>query len=569
MHLRGFALSIALATAFAGCSDRLLEDDRAVSSEPPKVVITKPERGTMVPDRQIEVEGRVQRTDSDVAKLTINGEEILLDADGSFRKLLPVGDGITLIRTVATDIDGQEGTDSRAIMTGNLVTPETPVFDAIAGRMGLETFVNINRTLQNLLDDDEEISKFAAGMNPIADMGSECFGVVVNITNVGLAESDIEILPTDGGITFDATLNGVGILLEASFAVACVKGSATINAQATEVSLSGRINVGTDRGQMYVDLEEIDSVFDNVQLDVGILDSAIIETFLWDLEGLFGRTVESIIQNKVDDVVSAFIDDLHQGDWVVEIAGAELAFTATPTIVEFDDQGGFLSVDTKVVALNARDNVGYVATPSDGPVMEMRDYSGFRAMVADDVFNQAMSAFWSTGMLENAVAFDSQVEDKQSFLGQAIDRIEVTMTLPPYVDARDERAMSITIGDVIVQIIDESPSGERVVASLALSGTVDIAVEIDEQNRVSMKTGAPSLWVDLLDEHDGVTGGNPFDRDELEVLVSFIAGRLAGTLDGLVGEIPIPSLAGTEIEEAQLSPDRGYVVLGGALSIPE
>ncbi|MBT8493846.1 MAG: hypothetical protein KJO07_12360, partial [Deltaproteobacteria bacterium] len=92
---------------------------------------------------------------------------------------------------------------------------------------------------------------------------------------------------------------------------------------------------------------------------------------------------------------------------------------------------------------------------------------------------------------------------------------------------------------------------------------------IDSENRLSLKTGAPQLWVDVLSQRDGVAGPNPFERDEIEVLASFVAARFASVADDLVGQIPIPTVAGTTIEEAQLAPDRGYMVIGGELSIPE
>ncbi|MBT8493497.1 MAG: hypothetical protein KJO07_10605, partial [Deltaproteobacteria bacterium] len=479
MHRSTLAIPLVLAAAF-GCSDRILDDDRAVDTDAPTIIIEKPERGTILPDSQVEVQGRVEDNDSEVTGLEINGNQVTLRPDGSFETLIQVGDGITLIRTVATDVDGNEGTDTRSVMAGNLVPQDTPAFDGAAGRMGRETFENVNLTTENLLESPDEIAKMAEKFNPIVDAGGNCLGVQLELESVTMDDADVNILPVEGGIAFDIVLQDIEVRMPSDFAVACIDGSATVVATADQATLTGRINIGLDRGALVVELVDVDSTFLDIDVDVGFLKSEIIEAFLWDLEGLAGKAVENIIHSQVNKFIDNFLTDFVKNEWSVIVSDTELVFGATPTMVEFNDNGGFIAVDTKVVATSPQtDLLGYVSTPSDAPALEMRDYPGFRAIIADDFVNQAFAAFWSTGALEKAVAFDSEVADKESFLGNAIDRVEITALLPPYVDARDQNALSITLGDILVDIINETPTGDDIVTRLALSGQVTLSVDID------------------------------------------------------------------------------------------
>ena len=52
--MRARYASLALILAAAGCTDDLLGDDPGESIDPPKVVISSPERGLLLPDKQIE-----------------------------------------------------------------------------------------------------------------------------------------------------------------------------------------------------------------------------------------------------------------------------------------------------------------------------------------------------------------------------------------------------------------------------------------------------------------------------------------------------------------------------------
>lgn len=566
MPVRHLIAALVGSTLALGCADKVIDDEPAINPNAPRIYITSPERGTMVPDAQISVEGRVVDDDSDVDKLEINGIPVIIRSDGTFSTLVPVDDGITLIRTIATDSDGNEGTDTRSVMAGNMVTLDTPVLDGAAGRLGRSTFEKINKTMVNLLESPGEIAKLAESINPLVDAGTDCNGIVLDLESVVMSSADVEVLPVQGGITFKAVLDDVDVKMLADFDLVCVSGSSGIHARADQATVSGFIAIGLDRGSLNVELESINSTFTNLDIDVGVVSSDIIELFLWDLEGLAGSIVESLIKSQVDSFVDSFLTDFVRGQWELNIGSAQLVFGASPTMVEFNDDGGFLAVDTTVIAKNPRDNAGYIATPSAAPIQEMQNFEGFRAVIADDFVNQAFAAYWSTGAMEKAVAFDSDVEKKESFLGSNIDRVEVTVLLPPYVDARDDKALSITVGDVLVDVIDEGAAGDAVVTRLALSGTMDISVTVDKDNQLSFKTVTPSLWVDILDE--GVTGTNPFNRDEIEVLASFVAARFAGAADDLIGEIPIPSLAGTTVKEAELAPDRGYVIVGGELTIP-
>jgi hypothetical protein len=112
----------------AGCTGTITREGLDPDDHlPPTVEVETPERGATTGEGAVTVSGRAQDAESAVLQVTVNGTVATLADDGSFEASITLGEGITLIETVATDGGGNTASDARAILSGELVDQSTAV----------------------------------------------------------------------------------------------------------------------------------------------------------------------------------------------------------------------------------------------------------------------------------------------------------------------------------------------------------------------------------------------------------------------------------------------------------
>jgi hypothetical protein len=264
----------------------------------------------------------------------------------------------------------------------------------------------------------------------------------------------------------------------------------------------------------------------------------------------------------VPSMAASFLADLTGSSLQVEVLGKMMTISVTPTLAQFDTNGGVIAMDTDIRVMDAEG--GYVFTPRPMPSAGALGAAGqgFRIALADDAVNQVLASLHASGALE----FSMPLGDggAGSALGALADRLDIHMPLPPMVRADvSDGKVDVVVGDLIAEIVDESDSGDSVVTKVAISGRLELSPGI-VGGRLVMQTSAPELWVDVLT--DGVTGTNPLAYDQVEVLASAAIKNMAGLVDGFLANIPIPVFGGTAVGDTRFEPEDGYVIIGGSLS---
>jgi hypothetical protein len=544
-----------------GCSDRELGDDDARDIKAPRITIEVPARGTMVPDSQVSVEGHVVDLDSAITEVTVNGIPATVQPDGAFRTLITVPDGLTLIHTVAIDVDGNEGTDTRSVLAGNLVPSRQHADDSLVAHLNRQTFLAMSSAMSGFLS-SPELAESLQAANPVLEKGSDCNGIKLNIDDVSIGRADVNIVPVEAGIEFDLSLTNVDVEVGADYDLACLGGSSTIDITADSFTSSGHIKIDLIEDELVVELTRLDSDFDNLDIDFGLLDSDLIEMIVWDMDGIASSAVDGIIRYQFEKFTKDTLADFTSGEFVATVLGEQIKFGILPTIVDFSTEGGLIMADGNVQAVDGK-NVGYLSTPTPAPKFGALGDQGFSVAVADDFLNQAFAASWASGAMEKAVAYEKEDSAGSGPLGLPIDKVQVSLLLPPVVSATNPDGVNLVIGDLILDIIRKTGDEEQVVTRLAVSGQLEVSVSTQDSTRLRFNTNEPKLHVDFLE--DGVTGSNPFNHEQLETLVGFVAGRIVGATDDLIGTVPLPNFAGIQVTDPIFEPRGGYVAVTGAI----
>lgn len=558
------AAAALLSLASFACTDRGLKDPAVKEGDPPALNVEKPLRGTVLPETATTlVEGTVFDAGSGVDTVMVNGEMAFVMDDGRFEAHVDLDEGVTLVQVVATDNDGNESVDTRAVLQGTFVPSETPVQNAAAARVNDQTLGAIGDITAEVIT-ETDLGAAAAPFNPMLDKGFSCLNVQLSVDDLQKSLVVIDLVPTWGGIAVSADVYDLDVPMTADFEAVCINGSAGVDLTASRFHMEGTMLLSVDANdRLAADIQMAMAYFDDFNLDVGVIPGSVIELFYAEVDDL----VAGILVDQIAEKVPAMIEQQFGGFGIeksVTLYGMEIGFGVKPVSVDFTPQGGTIVLDSRIeVKDDGAGGPGYLWTPAALPLMPSSEApgDGFRLALADDVVNQALAAFWAAGVFEHSIVSG---DDSSSGLGALVDRVDITMPFPPTVAAAASGpAAGVTAGDLRLNIvrIDPATGEEQVVTALAMSAEIGLDVETDATGAVRLQTGSPLAWIDVLDE--GVTGPNILSDEEVELLGSFVAARLSTMIGGIVNELPIPSFDSAAIVNVGTQPANGYVMLGG------
>jgi hypothetical protein len=190
---------------------------------------------------------------------------------------------------------------------------------------------------------------------------------------------------------------------------------------------------------------------------------------------------------------------------------------------------------------------GYIFTDNGVPAMDASH--GFQLGLADDLVNELLAEVHALGVLDLAVQQDFGLFDAARF----------QLTMPPMISANtSDGAMRLVIGDLVATF---SHHGQTV-ARAAINAQVDLKIAPGADAReVALQFGALDLQVNVLDDSPdaGVTG------DDLTGASSTGIGIQLDSLRKLLITLPVPSVAGIQLEHLSVGADSGYVMMSGQI----
>ncbi len=548
----------------SACGDTRSGASAGPDETPPVLRVLAPSRGAIVAGTSatIDVRGTVQ-DGRGVKRVEVNGEEAIVEPDGTFAATVAIDPGMTLLKTTAEDRAGNLTDDTRAVIRGNLVSQGTSVYQGIVARVTADTLFDVG-TIAGTAIEQIDLGTAAQPFNPVVDVGGSCLNARVDVLDADEWNADLYLYPVEGGLYYSLWLDWLWVDMNATFKVACLGGSSGVYLTADTFELSGVISLDVaPDGSFDAEMASAYAAFQNFNLDVGFIPGSVVNLFAPGLD----MKVASIIASKVADVVPTrieqYFDSLAMQHTSV-IAGRQLQIGYVPTRLDLTYDGAWVGLDTTAAVLGSPAGPGYVSTPAAVPPMPAGESpeQGIRIAMADDVLNQSLTAFWNTGVMNKSYDVSEQTDGG---IGPRVERVDVWWTLPPFVvSSPSDQDAKVYIGDLqidAVELVDGVEKKTRVYGQ----AVAEVDVIITEQNKLRLRAGEKTAWFDIVEEE---SDPNPIEQAAIDILGGLAFENVVPFVENLIGEFPIPSLPYVQITGVDVtatSGEGGYLVLGATI----
>jgi hypothetical protein len=555
IHARSAALVLALASGCTGTitRDGLDPDDHL----PPTVEVETPERGTVTGDTSVTVSGRASDAESAVLQVTVNGTQATLANDGSFQASITLGEGITLIETVATDGGGNTASDARAVLAGTMVDQTTPVAEAIAAFISPQAMTGL-ADLVNTYTSAIDLTALAKSYNPVVDTGDSCNDYKAYVDSVARGPIEVSAQPAAGGIAARVSIREVVIRGHIDFRAVCISGSADYTVTADAYDAGALIAPSLADGNLAIGLQGVTSEFRGFNVDVNGVPGFVEDRFEDDVRDKVAAILRDKIQSIVPPVASDFLDGFVSRTYQVDLLGQTVQFSFWPSAMRWTEEGASLVLDSNTSVVDAGGQ--YVSTPSPRPSDADLASTGLRVALADDVFNQLLASVWASGALEDTL-LPGDNEGLSGALGAEVDSATITMMLPPVASFETTTGTSrLTLGDLVV---DAYSVDGGTLASFAVSAQIDLAVTTGASGQVQLVTGHPRILAQVLEQSSSLL--TALDSAKVAAIAELAIKQLTLKADDLLADIPVPGLPNASIASPTFQPVSGYLMMGGEL----
>jgi hypothetical protein len=532
----------AVIAAFAGCSfpDKA-PGDFVLDRDAPRVEIETPARGTIAGDvTHVLVTGTATDDSGVVASVSVNGVLATLGADGAWSADVMVKPGTSLLLAIATDAEGNQGVRTRAVVAGPMVALEGHVEAGIRGTLSAPALLAICHETASFIEAGGLMTT-AQAINPIVDAGGgpDCLYAQASITSLTVADADVLMGPTNGGIRVSAVLDDVRIGMHLQWSVSCLDGSRDIEVSADRVTVQGLLAVGVADRKLDIRFEGATAQVTGFDPQLANVPDAIIDMLQLDaaISPVFASMTERLVVPMAARELAAF-DETKP----LDVGGTRVDIDVEPTQIAFTPEGGTVTFDT---SLRAQGDGGmFVFVPNVAPALELTH--GFELAIADDTANQLLTSMWSAKAFDAAVALDGE-------LGEVYDSVDLELMVPPHVDATT-RPLELTIGDWIATFKRDGVAE----ATVAIHAKAALYVVEDEERKLHINVGTPTLQIDFVGNGDWIT------RAQFDLIKAFATEHVRAVGSAAVGAIPLP-IVGNAMPDLWVEPSSGSMLVAGSV----
>lgn len=555
-----------------------------VDSTGPDLVITEPERGDWEVNSSALMTGTVSDRWSAIGPMTVNGDPVVVNGDGSFTHTLDYDFGLNVVETVVADVDGNGANDTRSVLDGQFQPNGTQIGNGIVARINEDGFDVLESLGEGLINDTDLT---ALVPNPVVSTSSEsCIDLIFTevcitwysldlyIWNPSIGATDLEIDPNAGGY-LDTTFAVLDPYLEweADGTVLGIGLSGNGSIYADDITANMHLFPYVSGGVLGLTVSDTTVTSTNFTFDWDSWLYDVMSFFGLDLSGLVQGFMEDALVSAIEDEVPAAVADAVGGLEIATsfaVGSANVVLAAEPFTASVDDYGMSLSLATEVYPETwIHDETGLGSLYGNYTVPTYASSSpGFQVSLGEDFVNQALYAFWGAGVLDMEMGGADLGLDLGAFgeiLGFSDMRIVVNPLLPPVVVPGTGTAMlDLQMGDLELSIYDGAPIEENLRMQVYVS--LEAGLDLDVVNgNLSPTIGDPTVWFDVT-----MPEANTEASADTEDLLAALVPLLLPALTGALGEIPIPAVAGFSITIDALrvdGPESGFVTVDADLAL--
>jgi hypothetical protein len=560
MARAGWLLGASLWAAAFGCSgDGALDEEAANDHLPPTVEVTAPERGTVTPDGMVVVTGRVSDAESSVATVTVNGTPAELAGDGSFQATLALGEGITLLETVATDRGGNTAADARAVLGGTLVAQGTPISEAIAAFVSSQAMSGLSDLIGGYLD-GVDLEALARSYNPVVDTGDSCNDYKAYVDSVDRGAIEVAAGAAEGGMAGTVTIRDLVVQGHIDWEALCANGTTDFTVTADAYDAGALIEPHlAGGGGVDITLSGVQSGFRGFNVDAdgvpGFVEDAFEDDIRDKVAGMLRDKIVEVVPPQASMFLSGFVAKAHS----MTVLGQTIDVSLWPSTMSWTAAGGSIVFDTQTSVVGVRDAL-VLSSPSPRPSEADMAGTGLRLAVADDLLNHLLAGLWASGAMEQAL-LPADGDALSAAFGADVASATLTMMLPPVTSFDTATGTAqMTLGDVMVEAIGQDGA---TLAKFVVSAQIDLAVETRSDGSVKITTSTPRILSQVLEQSPALLA--PLDTARVQAIASLAIKQLGAKADSLLENLPVPGLPGATIMSPTFQPISGYLMMGGDL----
>lgn len=545
----GLLVGLLALTAVAGC-----ESGPGQAKEPPVLKVTSPARSVVQGKAgQIVVTGTaLPNAQGDaVAKVMVNNVAASVGADGAFSATISVGEGATLIDTVATDVNGTTSGDTRSIQAGALQAVGTNIERAVAAAISADAFAKISAAAGPILK-GLDMPAMLAPLQPMVSVGDEWANFALSVDNLKFSDIHISLTPMQGALSFSAEIDGLDVPGRMDFGgILVIDGSDTIEVTATKVVISGTLDIApAGTSGFKTTLKNPDVQLTAINFDGSGLPGAIFD--LIDLGSIGETIVAKGAELAMGPLVNMALGALG-GPQQLDVAGHKLDLQVAPSTIALTPTGALLEIDMASKFEGSDTSPGFIFTANGAPAMDAT--YGVQFGLADDLVNEMLAEVHALGMLDLSMPQDVGV----------FDTAQIQLTVPPMISADGSdpqnpgqpKKMKLVLGDMFATFTSHGTP----VAKAAINARVELAIApATGGGTIALQLGPPEIHVDMLDDVANTTGLS--STDLAKSTKAFLSAQI-DSISQLLVAIPVPAIAGLQFHDLAIGADAGYVMVSG------
>ncbi|HEY0251815.1 MAG TPA: hypothetical protein VGC41_09825 [Kofleriaceae bacterium] len=483
-----------------------------------------------------------------VTKVSVNGVEGNIAADGSFSVPVQVKPGATLLHTEALDADGGMAQDTRSVEAGELQNPTAMLGDAVTTALSKEAFAKISTAAGPIIK-GLDMKSMLAPMQPMVHSGDEdgadCLYGQLYVEDVKMQDVKISLAPTAGGLNFSAEIDGLDVPGHMNYKVACLGGTDATDVKATKVVVSGLLTVSPDGAAGFAtDLKNPNIQISGLDISSGGVPGKILDIVPLDslIQLIMPRVAGMVMKPMLNQALGAL-----SGPKTLSLLGKQITVEVSPSAINFTNDNAMITLDMQM-SIGGAEQAKFVFTDNGKPTMDPGQ--GMQLGIADDLANSLLSQAVSLGLMNLSMPA----------VGGTFDATAISMTSPPMISASPaDGKMVLVLPDMMTTFTNKGTA----VGMAAVNATVGLQIQPSTDGfGIAIQLGTPEIHVDVVDDIANATG---FADDDLSTAVTLTLGSQIKTVTTLLGGIPLPALAGIQMKDLSVVGAEGYVMVKGGL----
>jgi hypothetical protein len=525
----------------------------------PKVEIRSPARGSFLAPGPVAIMGVVTPANAPIQSVTLLGQPVAVSANGEFRGLSTLNEGLNTIQATATDTSGKVGDTTIGVLAGTYSDISKPVPAAAGVRFTAPALDAIGKILEGVIW-SEDFTTILGGLGNFQATSILFVSLDATVTQVRFQGVHCTIVPTAQGLMAQADVNGIILDVDATVDYGFGPGSPTpVGLQADDATVTGLV-VFTPQpdGSIVTTISNAQITFQNFRVAAagGGIIAAVLPYLQTIVENAVTNKLVSLLENTAPPALDRALKNALLGP-PPTVLGTPFGPNILFERIDYDTQGitAQAAFQASTGPFTALGQAAPGSLSTAGGLPSLATTRGFRASVDDDGINRAAYMAWAGGVFNitmdaqffqsvNAnLPFTLNVGMVKTFIPEIAGLIPDTAPiafrlepgLPPICEVAGSPDIAIVhAGEVGFDVlVDRGQGWERLVKMVAQID-VGLGLGLSTQGLSITSAGSPHVQSDVVD--DPIVTLN--DR-HLEVLIDLVFTALPQLLNS-VQQIPIP-----------------------------